>query len=188
MSRKRAPSGEELALWKLVTDSVKPLVLPKRKPAAKPTSPEPPAKPAKSKPAPPPSATVPVVAKKPATPPKPPALNPIDRRTRSKITRGSIAIDRRIDLHGMTQAAAEQRLKRFLVDAQAEGAKVVLVITGKGKPGRSFDEGGERGVLRRVVPMWLSSPSLRSVVVGFDEAAQPHGGGGALYVRIRRLR
>ena len=64
---------------------------------------------------------------------------------------------------------------------------MVLVITGKGKPA---DEGrsGERGVLRRMVPHWLAAPDLRTIVVGFEEAAPNHGGGGALYVRIRRQR
>jgi DNA-nicking Smr family endonuclease len=64
--------------------------------------------------------------------------------------------------------------------AQADGAKVVIIVTGKGL---TRDEGG---VLRRVVPMWLQSPHLRDLVVGFGEAARHHGGEGALYVRIRR--
>ena len=106
---------------------------------------------------------------------------------RSRVARGSVAIDRRIDLHGLTQLAAERRLDTFLHDAQAEGAKVVLVITGKGKAADDARE-GERGVLRRMVPHWLAAPSLRAVVIGFEEAARNHGGGGALYGRIRRLK
>ncbi len=105
----------------------------------------------------------------------------MDRRTRSRLTRGVVAIDMRIDLHGLTQIAAEGRLKRFLHDAQGAGAKVVLVITGKGAA-----DGGERGVLRRMTPHWLSSADMRAVVVGFEEASPAHGGTGALYVRIRR--
>ena len=46
----------------------------------------------------------------------------------------------------------------------------------------------ERGVLRRQVPLWLSLPEFRSLVVGFEEAHVGHGGEGALYVRIRRAR
>lgn len=111
----------------------------------------------------------------------------MDRRSRSRVSRGTVAIDRRVDLHGLTQAAAERRLTRFLEDAQGEDAKVVLVITGKGKVSTSGRE-EERGVLRRMVPMWLAAPALRSIVVGFEEAAQSHGGTGALYVRIRKRR
>jgi DNA-nicking Smr family endonuclease len=111
----------------------------------------------------------------------------MDRRTRSRVSRGAVAIDRRVDLHGLTQAAAERRLVRFLEDAQGEGAKVVLVITGKGKATSGGRE-EERGVLRRMVPLWLAAPGMRSIVVGFEEATQGHGGTGALYVRLRRKR
>ncbi len=69
----------------------------------------------------------------------------------------------------------------FLGGAQASGAKLALVITGKGKNGD-----GDRGILRRLVPIWLASPELRPVVVGFDEAGRAHGGAGALLVRLRR--
>ena len=45
-----------------------------------------------------------------------------------------------------------------------------------------------RSVLRRLVPHWLAEPGLRGLVLGFEQAARGHGGGGALYVRIRRAR
>lgn len=181
MSRKRTPTGEELQLWQKVTETVAPLqktvagATPAKKPAAAGAKEKAAAK----------SAPAAKAAGAPAKtrPPAPPALNPIDRRTRSRLTRGHVAIDARIDLHGMTQAAAEQRLRRFLADQQADGAKLVLVITGKGRSGR---DGEERGVLRRVAPMWLAAADLRPFVVGFDEAGPVHGGAGALYVRIRR--
>jgi DNA-nicking Smr family endonuclease len=178
--RKRPPTAEELRLWRLVAETVEPfgdrvtLEDPEAQPEPPPTS--------KLRPTP-----AAAVQPKPARPKPPPSLSPMDRRTRSRVSRGAVAIDRRVDLHGLTQAAAERRLTRFLEDAQGEGAKVVLVITGKGKAISGGRE-EERGVLRRVVPLWLSAPGMRSVVVGFEEAAQTHGGAGALYVRIRRQR
>ena len=69
--------------------------------------------------------------------------------------------------------------------AHGDGATFVLVITGKGRPSAAE---GERGVLRRQVPLWLGLPDLRSLVVGFEEAHIGHGGEGALYVRLRRAR
>ena len=105
------------------------------------------------------------------------------------MARGTLAIDGRIDLHGMTQMAAHDRLHRFLRDAQAGGARIVLVITGKGRPGSEDGAPGEeRGVLRRRVPQWLAEPAVRGIVLGFEEAHRSHGGGGALYVRIRKAR
>ena len=41
-------------------------------------------------------------------------------------------------------------------------------------------------MLRRSVPHWLPEPELRGIVLGFEEAPRHHGGGGALYVRLRR--
>ena len=113
-------------------------------------------------------------------PPSPPALAPLDRKTKSRIARGTRDIDARIDLHGHTQAEAHDALIRFLRRARDKGASVVLVITGKGTRGD--------GVLKRQVPMWLSLPEFRDLVVGFDDAAIGHGGEGALYVRVRKKR
>ena len=121
--------------------------------------------------------------------PAPPPLQPIDRRTHSRVSRGTVGIDSRIDLHGLTQAEAHDRLHGFLRLCQQRGDRLVLVITGKGRI-ESEDAFGpqERGVLRRLVPRWLAEPAMRTVVVGFDEAHRGHGGSGALYVRIRKGR
>jgi len=168
-----------MALWQSVTRSVKPL---RRKPPAK-------AKPAEEAqatktPAKPASAPRPAAPPAKPKPPRLPALAPIDRRTLNHVNRGTVAIDARIDLHGMTQARAHDRLIDFLRGAQASGARLVLVVTGKGNNGG--DSEGTRGILRRLVPIWLASHELRSVVVGFDEAGRAHGGAGALLVRLRR--
>ena len=65
-----------------------------------------------------------------------PSVGALDHRTRTRLSRGTVAIDARIDLHGMTQEAAHRRLHRFLEAARADGARMVLVITGKGSGGR----------------------------------------------------
>lgn len=117
----------------------------------------------------------------------PPSLARLDHRTKRRLVRGVIAIDERLDLHGHTQDAAHAILRGFLVTARARGARIVLVITGKGRSGSS-GEIHDRGVLRRAVPHWLGDPGLRDVVVGFEEAHLAHGGAGAIYVRLRRPR
>jgi DNA-nicking Smr family endonuclease len=112
----------------------------------------------------------------------------LDRPLRRALARGQTQIEARIDLHGMTQADAHGALFGFLRRTQAQGVAVVLVITGKGGPGATdgrFGD-GQRGILRRLVPLWLSLPEMRRVVSGFSEAGPRHGGGGALYVRLRR--
>ncbi|MCJ2031525.1 Smr/MutS family protein [Methylobacterium sp. J-043] len=127
----------------------------------------------------------------PASPPPPPSPGApgLERRERRGLERGTLTIEARIDLHGLYQAEAHAALVGFLLRSRAAGHARVLVVTGKG--GEDFggrDRGGfsERGVLRRSVPHWLRGPELRGLVIGFEEAARHHGGGGALYVRLRR--
>jgi DNA-nicking Smr family endonuclease len=117
---------------------------------------------------------------------KAPPLAPLGRRLKQRVARGTEAIDTRIDLHGLTQAEAHSALLQFLRRAQGNGAKLVLVITGKG--GRVDDDSRERGVLRRQVPLWLRLAEFRDYVVGFEAAHPSHGGEGALYIRVRRGR
>lgn len=124
-----------------------------------------------------------------------PPLAALERKSKSRLARGLIDIDGRVDLHGMTQEQAHRALRQFVNHAQASGWKTVLVITGKGQ--RTSDSsaasafGHEReapGILRRKVPQWLAEAGLRAAVVSFDAAAPSHGGSGALYVRIRKKR
>lgn len=181
--RKRALSDEEIALWQEIAKSAKPLRRRRISPAketedpAAVVEPKPVAKPRPTVSAMKPSAKP--IATKPAQPP----LAPLGRRERSKLAKGRKQIDARIDLHGMTQAVAHRALIAFLHRAHGDGATFVLIITGKGRSSAS-----EGGVLRRQVPLWMSLPELRSLVVGFEEAHIGHGGEGALYVRLRRAR
>jgi DNA-nicking Smr family endonuclease len=181
--RKRALSEEERALWDSVAKQIKPL---RKKPRT--------TKPQNTTPIP-----ETALAVKPATSPKPlpptrissapkpdaPPLAPLGRRERSQLSRGRKQIDARLDLHGMTQTRAHRALSGFLQRAHSEGLTFVLIITGKGK---ATAPESERGVLRRQVPQWLNLPEFRTLVVGFEEAHIGHGGEGALYVRIRRMR
>lgn len=181
--RKRSLSEEERALWESVAKQVKPLR--KRHRASKPPTA---LEPAQANVAPQPAASPkPQAAPRiiPVPRPEPPPLAPIGRRERSQLSRGRKEIDARLDLHGMTQIRAHRVLLTFLQRAHSDGLTFVLVITGKGKVGGPE---AERGVLRRQVPQWLSLPEFRSLVVGFEEAHIGHGGVGALYVRVRRVR
>ena len=180
MSRRRALSDDERVLWRTVTRSIAPL---KGRRAVSEEPVDAPAEPKTSKS----TKLVPPVALPSPRPSVPPPLAPLGRRMKQRLSRGTAEIDGRIDLHGMTQAQAHAMLWRFLREAQARDAKVVLVITGKGaRPGG--DPHAERGVLKRAVPLWLEGPELRPLVVGFESAAIGHGGQGALYVRVRRGR
>jgi len=174
---RRPLTADEHALWSHVTRSIMPLRRPRLEPKLEPATAEPPVE--RPKPAP----AVPAPRSRVA---RAPGLAPIDRRFKQRLARGREGIDATIDLHGLTQAEAHSALAHFLRRARADGARLVLVITGKGV--RTDDFTVDRGVLRRQVPLWLRSAELRDYVVGFDWAHPAHGGEGALYVRIRRRR
>ncbi|MCV2863258.1 Smr/MutS family protein [Albidovulum sediminicola] len=113
----------------------------------------------------------------------------MDHSAFRSMTRGKLHPEGRIDLHGMTLAEARQELVYFILNAHAEGRRLVLVITGKGK--RKDDDGpipARIGALRHEVPHWLSLPPLRPLVLQVATAHLKHGGSGAYYVYLRRAR
>jgi DNA-nicking Smr family endonuclease len=189
---RRRLTEDEHRLWSGITRSIVPL---KRKPpglhhhetvpAAAGREPvrrraePPPARPPASKP-------VIIPAAKPTAKPSLPVVR-LDRRQKQRLARGAEPIDGRIDLHGRTQSEAYAALLGFLRRAQAEGARFVLVITGKGAAFGRGSSGGP-GILKRQVPMWLRLPEFRPHVLAAEDAHRAHGGEGALYVRLRRAR
>jgi DNA-nicking Smr family endonuclease len=178
-SGKRRLSYEERALWATLTKAIEPLR------AGVPLAPDAgdEAVVESAKPAPRAARAAKTIAISPPAPPKPsqPPLTPLSRRMKRGVVSGKHEIDARLDLHGLTQSEAHAVLLRFLRNAHARDARLVLVITGKGR-------GDEPGVLRRQVPQWLGLPEFRALVIGFEDAHVAHGGEGALYVRVRRAR
>jgi len=122
-------------------------------------------------------------------PAKPPRAG-IEPNLKQRLMRGRVELDGTIDLHGMRQVEAHAALTRFIHARHARGDRTLLVITGKGlkKLGDDAAVIVERGVLRQMLPIWLSEPALAPLVAGWDVAAQGHGGDGAFYVRLRRER
>ena len=118
----------------------------------------------------------------------PVAERAVDPAIHKKVRRGRIEIDGKIDLHGMTQTEARDTLRRYLGARAARGDRTILVITGKGaKTDNDYIAAmTERGILRTMLPIWLSEPGLSHLVSGWSVAARGHGGEGAWYVRLRR--
>ena len=104
---------------------------------------------------------------------KPPA--PLDKNTASKLRKGQIKIEGRLDLHGMSLDQAHTRLTPFIMDAYYNKKRCVIVVTGKGL-----------GILQRNVPLWLEQHPLKQVIMKTSRAHAKHGGDGALYVYLRK--
>lgn len=160
MTRKRSLTEEEASLFRETVKTVRPLA--KRRAA--------PPLPKHEKPlrvdTPPPR--MPVFVEREA--------EAISGHRQAHMRRGRLEPEARLDLHGMTQEEGFRALFRFLTRAHGEGLRNVLVITGKG------------GILRTMLPRWLAEPEFVPLASGIGEAHMRHGGAGAFYVAIRRLR
>ena len=121
----------------------------------------------------------------PALPsPLSPDIQPFDRDVDRALSRGKRSPEAKLDLHGMTLAAAERAVARFLAEAAEQGLRVVLIVTGKGlwlEGGRVFG-----GRIRTEFLGWLDRGENRARVAGVRAAHPRHGGGGAFYVLLRR--
>jgi len=193
--RPRHLSAEERALWGQIADRVQPLSPQKADPKAVLTP--------KSK-ARPQTKSIPIepfdMGQGPA-PPRRDNLQPtlsdtlssaplnMDAKSFTRLKRGKLKPEGRIDLHGMTLEQAHGALLNFILTAHEADKRLVLVITGKGK---SRDDGGpiptRFGVLRHQVPQWLRLAPLARAVLQVSEAHLRHGGQGAYYVYLKRRR
>ncbi len=160
-----AKEEEDRALWDYVTRGIKAYDTGKPK--------SPPQKPAIRK------ETAPARIK-PLSPCNAPIPKGFDRSTETKLRRGQLPLEGRIDLHGMTQTEAYDALHKFIHAAVAQEKRTLLVITGKG---RRFE-----GVLRQMVPQWLEAPPLARYLLAVTPAQPKDGGTGAFYLRLRKLK
>jgi DNA-nicking Smr family endonuclease len=182
---KRRVTPEELELWRHVAQTARPIKSKRR--AVQPEDEGPSAPAAKAKIARQAAPAAPAAKPKSAAPAKPHELthglsHGIDRRQAERFRKGKLPIEGKIDLHGRTQQDAHDDLLAFLKRAHAAGKRTVLVVTGKGMTT------SKTGVLRQAVPRWLNEPAFRSLVLAFDYAEPQHGGEGALYLLLKRVR
>ena len=182
---KRRVTPDELELWRHVAQTVRPIKSKRRPAPPKETAPS--APPGKVKAAKPVAPAAPPVKPQPPAPARPHALthglsHGIDRRQAERFRKGKLAIEGKIDLHGRTQQDAHDDLLAFLRRAHGAGKRNVLVVTGKGMTT------SKTGILRQAVPRWLNEPAFRTLVLAFDYAEPQHGGEGALYVLLKRVR
>jgi DNA-nicking Smr family endonuclease len=178
------PTQAEIELWRAVLRDVRPLR------GRKPTPPLPIPAAAPVAPSAAPRAVVTPATERFAAEGATPLPHGLDKRTAERLRRGQMAIEARIDLHGMRQDEAHRALLGLIDRAEHSGLRCLLVITGKGIR-RAEDEDFRPeaiGVLKQAVPRWLAEPALRPRILAVAPAQPRHGGSGALYVLLRRQR
>mgnify|MGYP000243375229 CR=1 FL=1 len=85
-------------------------------------------------------------------------------------------IDAKLDLHGLTLERAHKKFLEFIYFAIMDDFKKLLVITGKGNPGKIRDE----------FPKWCGADYLAPLISSCRSAELKHGGDGAFYVTLRK--
>lgn len=169
---------EEARLWAKVVESVRPLHgVPQPVPAKAGTQEEP-------EPDPAPKRKV-----TPAPPPPPPARRAVgetlDGSWDRRLSRGLVPPDRTLDLHGHNLATAYDLLDSRLEAAISDGARLLLLVTGK-PPGA--ERPVKRGAIRAAVGDWLAASRHAGDIAAVRGAHPRHGGSGALYIVLRRRR
>jgi len=94
-----------------------------------------------------------------------------------RLRRGLYPIEDELDLHGLSQAAARDRLADFIARSRDAGHRCVRIIHGKG-----YRSGARGPILKAAVNLWLRR---HSDVLAFVSARPIDGGSGALYVLLR---
>lgn len=181
----RTMTPEERALWARVIATVTPIA---RDPGQARVSPPKPPVPVVSEPV--PAARVkgrvpPAPAPKPR--PAPPSADTLDASWDRRLSRGLVAPESAIDLHGHTLASAHARLDRGLDAAIARGDRVLLLITGK-PPRPESERPHARGAIRAAVGDWLAASRHGDRIAAVRSAHPRHGGQGALYIVLKRQR
>jgi len=116
---------------------------------------------------------------------RPPSERTLDGSWDKSLRAGSVEPDRVLDLHGMNLDAAWRAIDRGLEQAIARGDRVLLLITGHHRPG---DPPVERGRIRAAVHDWLEASRHSPNIAAVRDAHRRHGGGGSLYIVLRRAR
>lgn len=175
----RGLSAEEQALWAKVTETIRPLSrdpLPRAEQAPPPPTPTPPPIAHKAKGPPPRRAA-------PAVPPRAVIANSLDSHWDRRLRAGEVQPDRVVDLHGHGLDRAWRAIDSALEQAVVNGDRVILLITGHARPG---EPPVARGRIRAAVHDWLAASRHRDKIAAVRGAHRRHGGGGSLYVILRR--
>lgn len=188
----RAPRGltsGEQAAWAHLAASVRPLPGKKRPEAQMVAAPPASAKPAV--PGVPPRPAKPVAKPRtPAPPPPRPAAKPespgLDSHWDRRVKAGRLEPELTLDLHGHSLETAYDRIMAGLDQARMMGAKVVLVVAGRERPVDPADRMAKRGAIRAKLLDWLAASRHADAITAVRQAHIRHGGGGALYLILKR--
>jgi DNA-nicking Smr family endonuclease len=109
------------------------------------------------------------------------SVHPHGRFYLDDLRSGRFSIRAHLDLHGLTLADARFVLEEFLLDSIRRGFTCVRVIHGRGRHSHK-----QHSVLKENVQRWLCTRRMRRHVIAYTSARRCDGGGGAVYVLLRK--
>ncbi|GAB4130075.1 MAG: hypothetical protein Fur0040_12630 [Sideroxydans sp.] len=102
----------------------------------------------------------------------------LNRMILRDLRRGKWRVQDQLDLHGLNGNEARQLLAEFLHQARQRGLRCICVIHGKG-----WRSEGREGLLKVLTRHWLRQ---HGEVLAFCDAPPQAGGGGAVWVLLKR--
>ena len=107
----------------------------------------------------------------------------MDGSLAKRFRREDIKVEAVLDLHGVKEKEARDKVFGFIKSCYNNQKRCVLIITGKGISDEPFSE---KGVLKKSVPVWLSSDDIGSLILAYKNPSEALGGAGALYILLRK--
>jgi len=116
----------------------------------------------------------------------------LDKKKNSLLKKGKIRPEKILDLHGLNAKLAEKEVLNFIEYSYSNGIRLILIITGKGKRSqnkdRLFQVDRDVGILKEALIPWIKNSKMWTKILKIMPAHQKHGGGGAFYVYLRKIK
>jgi len=109
------------------------------------------------------------------------AVHPHGRLYLQDLRAGRFSVQAWLDLHGMNQNEARFALDEFILASVRASLSCVRVIHGRGRHSHK-----KQPILKDAIQRWLCSRRLGRHVVAYTSARLCDGGGGVVYILLRR--
>ena len=108
-----------------------------------------------------------------------------------ELKRGKINIDRKLDLHGYSLAAAHEKFINEVKKNYIKNKRCLLIITGKGVHKKTENDQDKNpklfyGKIKNSIINWINEDDLKKYILTYQDAGFEHGGDGALFVYLRK--
>ena len=103
----------------------------------------------------------------------------LEDRSKKIFKNKNFVIDAFLDLHGLNQKEAKNKIKEFVRAAFLKKKRHIVVITGKGE--------NNKGILKTQTPNWLAEEEISKYIIGYTNSPQSMGGDGAIYINIKNI-